>query len=77
MGRTFVYLLTVQDPNQFYDPQTDELNSSFDLDLSSGLIFNFSFATAMATGITFHSIIAGIVLKWLSRNSASKVIGNR
>ncbi len=52
------------------------LNSSFDLDLSSGLIFNLSFAMAMAIGITFYSIIAGIVLKWLSRNSSSKVIGN-
>ncbi|KST64923.1 protein kinase domain-containing protein [Mastigocoleus testarum] len=52
------------------------LNSSFDLDLSSALRFNLSFATAMAIGITFYSIIAGIVLKWLSRNSASKVIGN-
>lgn len=52
------------------------LNSSFDLDLSSGLIFNLSFAMAMAIGITFYSIITGIVLKWLSRNSASKVISN-
>lgn len=25
LGRTFVYLLTAKDPNQFYNPQTDEL----------------------------------------------------
>ncbi|MEO0970615.1 MAG: serine/threonine-protein kinase [Cyanobacteria bacterium J06639_18] len=42
------------------------LNSSFDLDLSSGLIFNLSFAMAMAIGITFYSIIAGTVLNFNS-----------
>ena len=52
------------------------LNSIFDLDLSSGLRFNLSAAIAVGVGITFYSIIAGIVLRWLSKRSVSKEIGN-
>ena len=52
------------------------LSYIFDLSLSSGLRFNLSAAIAVGVGITFYSIIAGIMLKWLSRHSVSKEIGN-
>ena len=52
------------------------LSYIFDLSLSSGLRFNLSAAIAVGVGITFYSIIAGIVLRWLSKRSVSKEIGN-
>ena len=45
---------------------------SFSSNLSSGLRFNLSVAIAMAVGIGIYSIIAGIVLMWLSKRHVSE-----